>query len=116
MAKTRFTIKADSLLVLEIVILKGRGSIDLDRQTLFQDVNAPNPTQAIMQILPEGDHKLDITASDFGDTKYDMKVNVKVEQDAGTAILLTTMRLASSGNEKDTSDGATMLFRAVRRL
>lgn len=113
MAEAGIVIEAGSRLILTVSALKGRGKISLDKQTLFQEMNLKTPADAIVRILPEGDHRLDFTASNFGGERYDFKTTVKVQKDGQPESILTSMHLASSGSPDDTSDGETMHFKAA---
>jgi len=110
-----FEIKTGDRLLLAVTKLKGRGQISLDGQVLFQGVDLESAEEMAARILPEGDHVVDLTASDFRGNRYDMRITVKVQKDGQPESLLTIMHIISSGKPNDTSGGETLRFMAVRR-
>ena len=102
-----YVISPESKLMFEIPPFKGRLRISLDSEDLFEASNNDVNSAPLFRVLELGDHRLDISAYDHGNTKHDVTVNLTIQERDSTPLLTTQYRLMSSSPE-DTVNGKSI--------
>jgi hypothetical protein len=107
-----FIIDSDSQIIFTLEQVVGRFRITLDNQDIFDDNGLTTPTLSLVTDLSPGNHKLDFTASDLGQSKYDVKCKVSIQKKTDNSpILKTQFGFKNPGNDPNNKlDGKTLQF------
>ena len=102
-----FVISPESKIIFEIPPFKGRLTLVLDSEELFEASNKDTNSGPIIRVIESGLHKLHINAYDHGNIKYDVKVNISLQERGSDPLLVTEFSLVSTG-EDDVLIGRTI--------